>query len=505
MMRFWIICILCFLAACSSPEPTPDVEAIVAATVSADRTAFYRPQLLAPEDAAIFGNPAEVILNWDWVRSLGTDEYFDVRVWRAGEPEQGITWSQTSEFDLSTWLSQQPAGDFFWSVAVISGQDGQVQAVLGEAATARQFTLNDNTLPTATPEPTVVPVAATDILRVPENFTAQIYGQIVEAPTAITTITFTPAGDLLVLALDGRLWQLGDDDGDGVADRQKQILFNDDPNSVRLIYAAGMAMYNDRIYVSDNGRIGYLVDEDGDGVFNALEVIIDDLPGLQYTFHSNNGITFDSNGKLYIAVGATTDHGPLVEDLEAAILRANADGSDLEVFATGLRNSFDITLSPDDRLFAGDNGPDMLDKEMTFYPPEELNYVQQGRDYGFPNVYGFGKMIRPHDRDWEPPIVELTTSSVTSGIAYYAADHFPANYQDGIFVAQYGGFNKQGRQVIFVELQETDAGDYRGDYAVFAPFLNGRNPVDLTIGPDGALYIAEWRDGYILRVTYDGD
>ena len=505
MRRFWTVCVMALLAACSTAPPTPDIAAVVAATVSAERADFFRPELLAPADSTTFDNPSGVVLTWDWVRSLGDTEYFDVRVWKAGEPEQGITWSQETEFDLSAWLSQQAAGEFLWSVAVIAGQDGQVEAVVGEAAPARHFTLLDPTLPTPTPTPSPVPLEAEDMIQVPSGFEAHIFGQVAQAPTAITTITFTPEGDLLVLALDGRLWQLGDDDGDGVVDRQQQILFNDDPDGVRLIYAAGMGLYEDRIYVSEAGRVGYLVDADEDGVFDQLEVIIDDLPGLQYTFHSNNGIVFDTAGKLYVAVGATSDHGPLEQDNEASILRANADGTDLEVFATGFRNPFDIALAPDGRLFAGDNAPDLLDKDMPFYPPEELNYVREGRDYGFPNVYGFGKMIRPHDREWEAPVVELPTSSVTAGIAYYAADQFPEKYRDGIFIAQYGGFNKQGRKVIFVELQATDAGAYTGEWNTFATFLNKRNPVDLTIGPDGALYIAEWQNGYILRVTYVGE
>lgn len=506
MRVLWIVLFAAFLTACSNtPPPTPDINAIVAATVDAERGAFYQPALTSPEDGMTFDNPSQVVLSWAWVRALNEGEFYDVRVWKPGEAEAGITWTQETSFDLSPWLSQQGAGEFLWSVAVIEGSDGQVTGALGQAPPARQFTLLDSTLPTPTPEPTPEPVRAEQVIVVPDGFSAQVYRHMEQAPTAISAIEFTPEGDLLVLALDGRLFQLGDDDGDGVADRETQLLFNDVPDGLRLVWAAGMALYDGRVYVSEEGRVGYLTDEDDDGVFDGIEVIIDDLPGLQYQYHSNNGIVFDADGKLYIAIGSSTDHGPLQFDYEASILRANADGTDLEVFATGFRNVFDLAIAPDGRVFAGDNAPDRLDKEMPFYPPEELNFVREGRDYGFPDVYGDGIFIRPRDGDVEPPVVMLPTSSVTSGMVYYAADHFPQRYRDGIFIAQYGGFNNQGEAIAFVNLQPDDQGGYTGDWNTFIDFQRDHNPIDVTVGPDGALYIAEWTHGYILRVEYSGE
>ena len=509
MNRHWLATLLCLLAACtpSTPQPTPDIDAIVAATVSAERDTFYQPRLLAPEDEATFDNPSEVALAWDWVRSLGENEFYDVRVWKEGEPANGITWAQDSTFDLSEWLTQQAAGEFFWSIAVIEGSENEVTALLGDAPPARRFTVLSNVLPTAIPSPvpSPQPVEIEDIIIIPDGFQAQIYAHVREAPTSITAITFQPDGDMLALTLDGRIYQLGDDDGDGLADRQTQLLFNDDTSEVHLQWASGMAWYDDKLYFSEDTRVGYLLDEDGDSVFDQLQVVVDGLPGRQYPFHSNNGIGFDADGKLYITVGSTTDHGPLRKQYEASILRANADGTDLEVFATGFRNPFDVTIAPDGRVFSGDNGPDRLDREMPFYPPEELNYVQAGRDYGFPDVYGNGLVIRPHNSETESPVVAFPTSVVTSGLVYYAHDHFPAAYRDGIFVAQFGGFNGQGREVVFVELQPTEDGRYTGDWTPFITFESSGRPVDVTVGPDGALYVVEWDHGYIFRVTYAGE
>ena len=427
-----------------------------------------------------------------------------MRVWQPGAPERGITWTRARSFPLTQWLAQQAAGEFHWSIAVIRGSDGQVEAEPGQAPASRSFTLDSVVLPTAAPTVTPAAPPATDLLALPPGFEAQVYAWLREAPTVITDIEFASNGDLLALALDGRLFRLRDLDGDGRADTQRQILFNDAERALRLDWAAGMALRGDEIYISDEGRVGRLDDRDDDGRLDHYELLVGGLPGRQYPYHSNNGIAFGPDGLLYITVGSTSDHGPLSEAYEASILRAAPDGSGLEVFATGFRNPFDLAFAPDGRLFTADNSPDALDATMPFYPPEELILVQQGGDYGFPDDYGFGIRIRPHERVTLPPLLQLPTSSVSAGLAWYGAQHFPPAWRDGIYLAQFGGFNNEGRKVIFAALRPDENGAYQTRAQTFAIVLPGYRPVDVAVGPDGALYIVEWDEGIILRVTWAG-
>jgi glucose/arabinose dehydrogenase len=512
MYRFYtvmVLSLLVILAACSPaepPAPTPDIDAIVAATVTAERNSFYQPQLVAPVDGATLQDVTNVRLEWEWVRDLREGEAYDVRVWQEGEPAYGITWTQDTIFNLSDWLTQREPGEYFWSIAVVEGSDGTLESVIGEAPPEQQFTITDVTLPTPTVPPPPQMDAVEDIVRVPPDFEAQIVAHLPELSTAITSIEFTPEGDLLVLAQAGQLLRLRDTDGDFVFDEQTDLLLADDSDPVELAWAIGLELYEDRYYISDGGRIGYFEDTDDDPQLDTYTVIIEDLPSRIYPLHSNNGIIFDANDKLYVGIGSVTDHGPLRDEYpySASILQMNPDGSDVRVYATGLRNPYGLTLSPDGEMFTGDNGPDALDQVMPFYPPEELNHIREGRDYGFPDVYGQGIAIREHDRETEPAVTEFTTSSVTSGLTYYAADHFPPAYRNGVFVAQYGGFNGQGKAVVFVELTSTDDGTYTGTWERFARFVNGHKPVDVTVGPDGSLYMSDWHDGYLLRVSYTG-
>ena len=447
------------------------------------------PNLVAPDDGASFDNVAAAKLSWTWTRPLAEDEVFDVRIWQEGEPAYGIAWTQDPNYDLTKWLLDHKPGDYFWAIAVMKkNADGTSGTEISDVAPTRHFTMTKINL---------------NLMDLPEGFQAQLYARLpLPEPTVIT---FGKDGALYVLTLGGQILRVTDEDGDGVAETSK-IIYADDGD--KLFHAVGMAFHDDKIYVSYSGKIGIVSDSDGDGILDTVTPIVEGLPSWQHTFHSNNGIAFGPDNKLYVGVGATTDHGPLHDPLEAAILRMNPDGSDLEVFAPGFRNPYDLVFGPDGKLFTSDNSPDEPDHDLQYLPPEEIDYVQQGKNYGFPTAYG---NLRPDDST-EPPITELLTSSASSGITYYDADPFPPEYH-GIFLAQFGSGSayskaaavKTGEMVVFVQPYEGADGRLTGTWQPFATFrrdLGSYSPIDVTVGPDGALYIAEWQTWTVFRVTY---
>ncbi len=464
------------------------------------QSALWQPTLLAPPDGVSFDSPAEVTLAWDWGRALAEDEHFDVRVWQAGAPEPGITWTRERSFQLTQWLGQQEAGEYHWSIAVIRGSDGQVEAEAGQAPAPRSFTLDSVVLPT--PVATVTPQPTIDILDLPPGFTAQHWAIVEGAQSSITDIEFAPDGDLLVLTLDGRIYRLGDENGDGFADRQQQVMQRGEPFSLQN--SKGMALHAGQLYVSDRSRVLRVSDSDGDGIYDSLETIVEALPSIDYIHHSAGGIAISDEGVIYITVGSSSDHGPLQVPFEASVLRVNVDGSELGVFATGIRNTFDLTFSPGGELFGADNAPDKLDNLLNFFPPEELNHLREGRNYGFPDVYGMGLVLRQNAGPTEQPVVELPTSSASAGVAYHAHRHFPPAWRDGVYVALHGGnISWLGKRILFIKLTPDGAGSFSGTSHLFAK-LPSNYPVDVAVAPDGALFIVERRHGSIERVTWSG-
>jgi len=469
------------------------IQVAVAATISARNAAQVRlpPTLTTPAANQQFDNAAAVILKWTWTRPLADDEFFDLRVWHDGDPANGITWTKDLSFNLRDWLLYQKAGNFNWTVGVVKkGADGSGTEIT-DLAPQQTFNMSAIDL---------------NLFDVPQGFTSRYYARLpFKQPTVIT---FGPDGALYALGVEGDVAKVTDTDGDGFAETITPV-YTDTAN--QLEHAVGMAFYKGVLYISDGGRVSTLTDSDGDGKFDKVTPIVTGLPNQLYTFHSNNGIAFGPDGKLYIGVGSSTDHGPLRVKNEASVLRMNPDGSDLETFATGFRNPYDLVFTPQGDLFTADNSPDAIDAALPYLPPEEVDHVQQGKNYGFPTVFGFP----PPGSDVAPPVVDLFTSSASSGITYQDNTAFPPDYH-GLYLAQFGtgadypsaaGIHT-GRQVVFISLTPDGHGSFTGTWKPFAVFRSDLDvlytPIDVTIGPDGALYIVEWSSAAVFRVTYTG-
>ncbi|MBA3868268.1 MAG: PQQ-dependent sugar dehydrogenase [Anaerolineae bacterium] len=495
MTKRFMLLLLLFIAACSTtPEPTPDISAFVTGTITAKETATARtaPTLNAPDDDSVFDNIAAVKLAWSWVRPLADDEVYDLRVWADGADHNGIARTPDNHFDLTNYLLDRKPGKYHWTVTVVKkdspgGPDDQ----LADLPPDRSFTLSK---------------FAMNIMDLPAGFESKLYAHL--PITQPTVVTFDSNGAMVVLSLDGHIVKMTDNDHDGYAETST-MLFEDPGDKVN--YAVGLAYHDGKTYISDAGRISILTDSDKDGKLDSIQPIVQGLPTWKHTFHSNNGIAFGPDNKLYVGVGATTDHGPIQDQYEASILRMNPDGSDLEVFATGFRNPYDLVFSPKGELFTADNSPDEPDDTLAYLPPEELDFVQQGKNYGFPYVFGVAGAVG----DYTGPVNDYYTSSASSGITYYSADQFPPAYRNGIFLAQFGtgaAFPKQmalqnGQMVIFDTLTADGKGGYTGKWQPFAKFrtdLGVYNPIDVTVGPDGALYVVEWNTTTVYRITYTG-
>lgn len=116
------------------------------------------PRLIEPADGMVFDYPQDITLQWEWDRPLEQYEFYDVRVWREGEPAYGISWTPVSEFDLDNWLiDQNQSGTYFWQIAVIAGRDGVLEKQVSDTSVVYSFTLETPQIPT--PTPTITPTA----------------------------------------------------------------------------------------------------------------------------------------------------------------------------------------------------------------------------------------------------------------------------------------------------------------------------------------------------------
>jgi sugar lactone lactonase YvrE len=236
------------------------------------------------------------------------------------------------------------------------------------------------------------------------------------------------------------------------------------------------------------------------------EPIVTDLPCCFMSIDNQpNGIIFGPDGYLYMGVGALTDHaepprgaGQRNVDLqpsEASILRIQPHTGEIEVFAEGLRNPYDLTFTSDGQFYATDSG--LLTGEG-----DRLLMVNKGAHYGWPYWTDRGcegcPPIPPR-LDITPDLYTFPSYTLPRGIVAYTGTQFPANQFDRLFVALWNGI-EGGQRIVRIDPAEMSEG-YTPE-----PFVTGLiRPVDVAIASDGALLVADYVYGHIWRVSYTSD
>ncbi len=272
---------------------------------------------------------------------------------------------------------------------------------------------------------------------------------------------------------------------------------------------SGVAFYDDALYVSAVDRILRY-----DNIESLLEgsptpiTVTSALPKERH--HGWKFIDFGPDGMLYIPVGAPCNVC-LRSDPYAGILRMNPDGSAMEVFARGIRNSVGFAWHPDTKeLWFTDNGRDNLGDNI---PPGELNRAYRGGlHFGFPHCHGvrirdprYGKGV--DCSNFEPPVQSLGPHVAPLGMAFYDGEMFPEEYVNQIFIAEHGSWNRSkkiGYRVSLVRLNKA------GEAISYQPFAEGwlqgqrawGRPADVLVARDGSLLVSDDTGNAIYRITY---
>ena len=302
----------------------------------------------------------------------------------------------------------------------------------------------------------------------------------------------------------GKVYALPDTNGDHRADRVVTIASG-------FTTPTGIAFHDGALYVSEISRINRL-----DNIERSLDsppkpvVVNDTFPSEQH--HGWKFIAFGPDGMLYVPVGAPCNVCE-VDARHGIIARMKPDGSGLETFASGVRNSVGFDWHPVTKeLWFTDNGRDLLGDDI---PPDELNHAPRiGLHFGFPYCFA-GDIKDPEFGDrkpcsaFEPPAQKLGPHVASIGMRFYTGKMFPEEYRNQIFIAEHGSWNRStpiGYRVTVVKL------DGSGKAVSYTPFaegwLNGTTvtgrPADVLVMPDGALLVADEKSGAIYRITYSG-
>jgi glucose/arabinose dehydrogenase len=339
--------------------------------------------------------------------------------------------------------------------------------------------------------------------RVPDGFTVEEL--VVDVPNA-RAMALGDLGTLFVSTRRvGKVYAVRD-------------VFGGTPEVVTIVddlkMPTGIAFHEGDLYIAEIDRLLKIP-----GVESRLDapgepVVVDSALPVKGKLHAWKYIAFGPDDKLYVSLGAPCN---ICDEPELTVmLRMNADGSEREVHARGIRNSVGFDWAPDSgELWFTDNGRDMLGDEI---PPCELNRVSAaGEHFGFPFCHGtdvadpkLGDLGSCSDST--APAQELDPHSAPLGMRFYTGDMFPDTYRNHVFIAEHGSWNRSkaaGKTGYRVALVRVDDGRAVAYETFMEGFLVGDDeevigrPVDVMIAPDGALLVSDDKRGAIYRVSYD--
>lgn len=271
----------------------------------------------------------------------------------------------------------------------------------------------------------------------------------------------------------------------------------------------GVAFRAGALYVSDVSRILRFDNIEASLTAPPPPVVVSDRFPTE-THHGWKFIAFGPDGMLYVPVGAPCNICNPDSSRYANIMRLRPDGSGLEVFARGVRNSVGFDWDPRSKeLWFTDNGRDWMGDDK---PADELNHAPRpGMHFGYPFCHQgdlpdpeFGELRRC--AEFTPPVVKLGPHVAALGMRFYTGSMFPAEYRNNIFIAEHGSWNRSekiGYRVVRVGLSGTKPVKHE----VFAEgWLQGQSawgrPVDVLVMPDGALLVSDDHAGAIYRISY---
>ena len=337
-------------------------------------------------------------------------------------------------------------------------------------------------------------------VTVPEGFEITIWANNVPGARSLE---WTPNGTLFVGTRHfGAVYALRDDDSNGEADGIVTI-------AQGLNAPNGVAFRDGSLYISEINRVLR---------YDNIEASLTNPPApavVNNTFptdgtHGWKFIRFGPDGMLYVPVGMPCNICETVDDRYGTIMRMNADGSGLETYARGIRNTVGFDWHPvTGELYFTDNGADGLGDDI---PPDELNRITgAGQHFGEPYCHGGDTPDRSFTArtcaELTPPVQQLGPHVAALGMRFYTGEQFPDEYVNQIFIAEHGSWNRSvpiGYRVALVRLDGLgDAVSYEG----FAEgWLQGNQawgrPVDIEVLPDGSMLVSDDLAGAIYRIRY---
>lgn len=300
---------------------------------------------------------------------------------------------------------------------------------------------------------------------------------------------------------DDRIRLLEDLDQDGQVDRS--TVFAKHFNNIEDGTGAGLLVDGQNVYYTCIPHLWLLTDQNGDRVADQRTPLHSGY-GVRVAFrgHDLHGLCIGPDGRLYFSIGdrgyhiTLWDGRNLSDPASGAVFRCETDGSNLEVFATGLRNPQELAFDNYGNLFTGDNNSDSGDRARWVY-------VVEGGDTGWRMYYQYLPDRGPFNREkiWHPyhegqpayivpPVANFADGP--SGLLFYSGVGLPESFRDRFLLCDFrGGPANSGIRSFRVQ----PAGAFFTMSDEEQPFWKIL-ATDVEQAPDGGVYVSDWVNGW---------
>jgi len=346
----------------------------------------------------------------------------------------------------------------------------------------------------------VQPQAMPFPITVPAGFRIEVVSDGVRGARFLAA---APNGDILVSEISrGQVVAVHPD---SVAGTQPVVIARglDKPN--------GLAFRGNDLYIAT--WTGITVIPDYPKGIGSPRVLFDNMP--RNGDHNARALALASDGGIFISSGSDCNICTEQDPRLATILRYSADGKENHILASGLRNASGLAIDPFGKLWAVVNQRDNLTPDHTDLPPDELDLIQDGGNYGWPSCYPVGAERLPNPEFASascaavlPTTLNIQAHSAPLQTVFYEGTRFPQRFRGALFVALHGSWDREpptGYKVVavtFADGKPTGVEDFATGWLAGASRVLGR-PVGLAVAADGSLYVSD-DSGYLFRIFYAG-
>ncbi|MFY0689824.1 MAG: HEAT repeat domain-containing protein [Cyclobacteriaceae bacterium] len=305
------------------------------------------------------------------------------------------------------------------------------------------------------------------------------------------------------------VWKITDENGDGIADISTRIL--SDFNTEITDVAGALLVRDEDVFIGVGPDMWRLVDSNDDGVLDEKTSISNGYAvHIGFSGHGMSGVVEGPDGKIYWGIGdiganITAPDGTVHKyPNQGVLVRSNPDGSDFEVFARGLRNVHEFVFDKYGNIIGADNDGDHRGES------ERLVHIVEGMDAGWRANWQYGKYTDPLNNGynvwmdekmyvprWEgqaeyiiPPLANYHNGP--TGMVMNPGTALGTKWNDHFFLVEFAGNPARSNIWAFTLDPKGASFELKDEVSV----VNGILPTGIRFGPDGALYAADWINGW---------